>query len=75
MCFLELFTNVEKVDLGTGHHDADQRSVVCAETLQRSTIDSVFIQKYSVHRHKRLIHLLYLASKAVTLSSRPRSYN
>lgn len=33
VCFLELFANVEKVNLRTGHHDADQRSVVCAEAL------------------------------------------
>lgn len=43
MRFLELFTNVEKVNLTTGHHDADQRSVVCAEALQRTSIHTMFI--------------------------------
>lgn len=41
MCFLELFTNVEKVDLATGHHDADQRSVVCAKALQRRSTETL----------------------------------
>lgn len=36
MCFLELFTNVEKVNLTTRHHDAYQRSVICTKALQRS---------------------------------------
>lgn len=43
MCFLELFTNVEKVNLTTGHHDADQRSVICAEALQGRSMHTVFI--------------------------------
>ena len=46
LCFLELFANVEKVDLAAGHHDADQRSVVCTEALQRRSIvysDSVTV--------------------------------
>lgn len=43
VCFLELLANVEKVDLATGHHDADQRSVVCAEALQRRSIVTLFI--------------------------------
>lgn len=34
MCFLELFANVEKVNLTTGDHDANQCSVICAKTLQ-----------------------------------------
>lgn len=34
MCFLELFANCEKVNLTTGHHDANQRPVVCSEALQ-----------------------------------------
>lgn len=40
MGFLELFSNVEKVNLTTGHHDADQCSVVCTKTLQRRSIYS-----------------------------------
>lgn len=43
VCVLELFTNVEKVDLATGHHDADQCSVVCTEALQRRSTDMLFI--------------------------------
>lgn len=43
MCFLKLFANVEKVDLATGHHNADQRSVVGAKALQRRSIASVLI--------------------------------
>lgn len=33
MCFLELFANIKKVSLTAGHHDADQRSVICAKAL------------------------------------------
>lgn len=40
---LELFANVEKVDLATGHHDADQRPVVCAQALRGGSIDTLFI--------------------------------
>lgn len=40
MCILEFFANVEKVDLTTGHHDADQRSVVCTKALQRRSINT-----------------------------------
>lgn len=43
MCVLELFTNVEKVNLATGHHDADQRSVVCPKALRKKSIDTLFI--------------------------------
>lgn len=39
--FLKLFANVEKVDLATGHHNADQCSVVCAKALQRRSIATV----------------------------------
>lgn len=42
MCFFELFANVEQVDLTAGHHDADQRSVVCAEALQRRPMKCVY---------------------------------
>lgn len=33
MCFLKFFTNVEKVNLATGDHNADQRSVICTKAL------------------------------------------
>lgn len=42
MRILELFTNVEKVDLATGHHDADQRSVIRTEALQMRSIHFVY---------------------------------
>lgn len=32
--FLELFAYSKKVNLTTGHHDANQRPVVCTEALQ-----------------------------------------
>lgn len=41
--FFELFSDVKKVDLATGHHDADQRSVVCTKTLQRRSINTLYI--------------------------------
>lgn len=43
MRFFKLFPNVEKVDLATGHHDADQRSVICTKALQRRSTDIMFI--------------------------------
>lgn len=41
--FLELFTNVEKIDFTPGHHDADQRPVVCTETLQKKSVLTLFV--------------------------------
>lgn len=43
MCFLELFTNVEKVSLASGHHDADQRPVVRTKALHPRSIDALLI--------------------------------
>lgn len=36
---LELFADVEEVDLGAGRHDADQGSVVCPQALKRQKQD------------------------------------
>lgn len=47
LCFLELFANVEEVDLATRHHDADQGPVVRAKALQRKT-RTALIQHISV---------------------------
>lgn len=43
MRFFKLFTNVEKVDFTSGDHDADQRSVVCAEALWMRSKDTLLI--------------------------------
>lgn len=36
MCFFKFFANIKEVSLTTGHHDADQRSVVRTKALQRA---------------------------------------
>lgn len=48
MCFLELLTNVEKVNLATRHHDANQCSIICAKPLQDRSVDTLFILIYLV---------------------------
>lgn len=58
MSVLELFTDVEEVDLRARHHDANQSSVVRAQALQRQKQHgrASILLRESKQTHRKLVY-------------------